>query len=55
MEEEMRELDANDTWDLVDPPQQCKPIGCKWVYKVKHNVDGSANQYKAQLMVKGYT
>ena len=28
MEEEMRTLDANDKWDLVDPPRHCKPIGC---------------------------
>ena len=44
MEEEMRALDANDTWDLVDPPRHCKPIGCKWVYKVKYNADGSVNR-----------
>ena len=29
MDEEMRALDANKTWDLVDPPPHCKPIGCK--------------------------
>ena len=54
MEEEMRALDSNETWDLVDPPRHCKPIGCKWVYKVKYNADGSVNQYKAQLVAKGY-
>ena len=54
MEEEMRALDSNETWDLVDPPRHCKPIGCKWVYKVKYNVDGSVNRYKAQLVAKGY-
>ena len=47
MEEEMRALNANDTWDLVDPPQNCKPIRCKWVYKVKYNADGLVNGYKA--------
>ena len=29
MEEEMRALDANDTWDLIEPPGHCKSIGCK--------------------------
>ena len=47
MEEEMRALDANDTWDWVDPPRHCKSIGYKWVYKVKYNVDGLVNWYKA--------
>ena len=31
-----------------------KPIGCRWVYKVKHNTDGSVNRYKTQLVAKGY-
>ena len=55
MEEEMRALDVNKTWDLVDPPRHYKPIGCKWIYKVKYNADGSVNRYKARLVAKGYT
>ena len=31
-----------------------KLIGCRWVYKVKYNSDGSINQYKARLVAKGY-
>ena len=52
MEEEMRALDANETWDLVDPPRHCKAIGCKWVYKVKYNADDSDIRYKARLEIK---
>ena len=53
MEKEMRALDANDIWDLVDPPRHYKLIGCKWVFKVKYNDDGLVNRYKARLVVKG--
>jgi hypothetical protein len=54
MDEEMVALDANMTWELVPLPKGKKAIGCKWVYKMKHNSDGSINRYKARLEAKGY-
>ncbi len=41
MDEEMAALDVNANWELVALPKDRKAIGCKWVYKVKHNADGS--------------
>ncbi len=54
MDEEMATLDANVTWELVALQEDKKAIGCKWVYKVKHNADGSMSKYKARLVAKGY-
>ncbi len=54
MDEEMASLDANAIWELVALPKDKKTIGCKWVYKVKHNADGSMSRYKARLVAKGY-
>jgi hypothetical protein len=54
MDEEMATLDANVTWELVALPEDKKTIGCKWVYKIKHNVNGSMSRYKARLVAKGY-
>ena len=54
MDEEMAALYGNETWDLVLLPKGKKKIGCKWVYKVKHNSDGSISRYKARLVAKGY-
>ena len=54
MEEETHTLTKDKTWDLVDTTKGVKPIGFRWVYKVKYNVDGSINQYKARLVAKGY-
>ncbi|MCO5562074.1 hypothetical protein L7F22_015700 [Adiantum nelumboides] len=54
MDEEMAALDVNETWELVPLPEGKKSIGCKWVYKVKHNANGSISRYKARLVAKGY-
>jgi hypothetical protein len=54
MDEKMAALDANATWELVALPKDKKAIGCKWVYKVKHNGDGFVSRYKVRLVAKGY-
>jgi hypothetical protein len=54
MDEEMVALDVHLTWELVALLEDKKIIGCKWVYKVKHNADGSVSRCKARLVAKGY-
>ncbi|GJY15196.1 retrovirus-related pol polyprotein from transposon RE1 [Tanacetum coccineum] len=50
----MNALDHNGTWALVDLPVHKKAIGCKWVFGVKMNPDGSIARLKARLVAKGY-
>ena len=55
MKEELRMIERNDTWELVNRPQHRKITKVKWVYRTKLNADGSVNKYKARLVVKGYS
>ena len=54
MQLELNALDHTGTWTIVDLPSQVKPIGCRWVYRIKYNADGSIKRYKARLVAKGY-
>lgn len=54
MDTELEALQLNNTWTLVPLPKGHKPIGCKWVYKIKYRADGEIERYKARLVAKGY-
>jgi hypothetical protein len=55
MLDEMRALEKNETWELVDLPQGKQTVGCKWVFSIKYNPEGKIERYKARLVAKGYT
>ena len=55
MDEEMRALIQNQTWEVVDLTKGKKPVGCKWVYTLKCKSDGSLDKYKACLVARRYT
>lgn len=42
------------TYELVQCPPDCKPIGCKWVFRLKRNATGAIVKYKAQLVAQGF-
>ena len=53
MKNEIKALEDNGTWEMVTLPKDKRAIGCKWVYKIKYNADGSVERYKARLVAKG--
>lgn len=53
MQQELQALEGNGTWSLQPLPDGKKSLGCKWVYKIKHNSDGTIERYKARLVILG--
>ncbi|RVW68568.1 Retrovirus-related Pol polyprotein from transposon RE1 [Vitis vinifera] len=53
--EKIRALEKNGTWEVMTLPRGKKPVGCKWVFKVKYKVDGTVERYKARLVAKGFS
>ena len=51
---EIKALEKNRTWECVSIPKGKKVVGCKWVFTVKHNLDGSIERLKAHLVAKGF-
>ena len=51
---ELKALEKNQTWTLTDLPTGCKPLGCKWVFKIKRDVLGNIGRYKARLVAQGF-
>lgn len=54
MLDEMKSIEENGTWLLVDPPPRQRPIGLKWVFKTKKDAAGNITKHKARLVAKGY-
>ncbi|PKI34533.1 hypothetical protein CRG98_045070 [Punica granatum] len=52
MEEEYLALLQNHTLDLVPPPPAQNVVCCKWVYRIKQNVDDTIDRYNAHMVAK---
>lgn len=44
MIQEFEALHANNIWEPIPLPVGKQTLGCKWVHKVKHKVDGSIRE-----------
>ena len=54
MKEEISAILKNKTWTVVKPQENIKPIGVRWVFRVKKDSKGRILRHKARLVVKGY-
>ena len=54
MQDEMKSLHKNHTYDLVELPKGKRALKNKWVFKCKIEPNISQPRYKARLVVKGF-
>lgn len=55
IDEELKSLAENETWEIVDKPNDCgNVVGCKWVFKIK-SIPKEEPKFKARLVAKGYS
>jgi hypothetical protein len=55
MTEEYQSIMKNDVWEIVPRPKEKSVVTLKWVYKIKHAVDGSVDKYKARFVARGFS
>ena len=51
MAEEISALEKNETCVIKNLPPGKKPISCKWISRVKYNLDSTVEQHKARLVI----
>lgn len=52
---ELDAMEENRTWDVVTLPAGKNVVGCKWVFTIKYNADGTIERFKACLVAQGFT
>jgi hypothetical protein len=55
MTKEYQSILKNDVWDIVPRPEGKSVVTSKWIYKIKHAVDGSIEKYKTRFVAKGFS
>ena len=54
MEEEIQQIEKNNTWSLVPRPEDKNVIGTKWVFRKKLDEKGEVIRNKRKIVCKGY-
>ncbi|CAI7890039.1 unnamed protein product [Closterium sp. NIES-53] len=54
MESELKSIEENGTWELVELPEGRTAITSKWLFKIKSDADGNIERYNSRLVAKGY-
>jgi hypothetical protein len=53
--EESTSIIKNDVWKIVPRPKNKSIVSSKWIYKIKHAIDGSVDKYEASFVAQGFS
>ncbi|CAI7855351.1 unnamed protein product [Closterium sp. NIES-54] len=53
MDSELKSIEENGTWELVELLEGHKAITSKWLFKIKSDADGKIERYKSRLALYG--
>jgi hypothetical protein len=55
MIEEYQSIMKNEVWEIVPKPKNKDVVSSRWLFKIKHAVDGSIEKYKARFVAHGFS
>jgi hypothetical protein len=55
MTEEYQSIMKNEVWEIVSRPKNKDVVSSRWLFKIKHSVDGSIKKYKARFVALGFS
>ena len=55
MMELYQSITKNDVWDIVPRPEGKSVVTSKWIYKIKHTVDGSIERHETRFVARGFS
>ena len=55
MTEEYQSIIKNNVWEIVPRTKSKDVVSSKWLFKIKHAVDGSIEKYKARFVSHGFS
>ena len=55
MHKEYESIMKNYVWDVVPIPEDNEIVTSNWLYKINHGSDGSAENFKARFVARGFS
>jgi hypothetical protein len=55
MTEEYQSIMKNEVWEIVPRLKNNDVVSSRWLFKIKHVVDGSIEKYKVRFVTLGFS